>query len=127
MSVGIEWGEVPELSADLRDAGAKIAPMARAAVEHTAFEVKGAARKRTSGSKRFGPLPADIDYTMVAGNDWVGAEVGFNKQGQGNMGHWWEYGSRNFPARAPLATSLHEAQDDFVRGVTKAAEDALGL
>lgn len=127
MSVSIDWGEVPELSADLRDAGSKIAPFARQAVEVTARNVKDSARKHTSGSKRFGPLPASIDYDMKGGADHVEADIGFNKRGQGHMGHWWEYGSRNFPARAPLATSLHEAQDDFVRGITKAAEDALGL
>ena len=127
MSIEIDSGELSSLSADLRGSGSKIAPFARAAVEHTAFEVKRPSQRHVSGSKRFGPLPASIDYDMQAGPDWVGAEVGFKKDGQGNMGHWWEYGSRNFPARAPLGRSLEENQADFVRGITKAAEDALGL
>ena len=125
--MSMEFGELNNLSVDLRSAGSKISPYARGAVTHTAFEVKKSAQKHTSGSRRWGKIPESIVYDVIEGDDSVSAEVGFNKEGQGNMGHWWEYGSRHFPARAPRARSLEENQDDFIRGITKAAEDALGL
>lgn len=127
MSIDIDRSEIMALAADMSQVGSRIAPLVRKAVEVTARGTEDTARRLTKGSRGFGPLPATIDYTMVAGPDWVGADIGFNKGGQGSMGHWWEYGSRHFPARGPLSQSLDENAEDFVKGLTIAAEDALGL
>lgn len=128
MSVDFDLAGVHKLSADLNAAGSKVAPLARKALHVTAGKVKDDAKELTSGSHLMPHLPSSIDYDMKAGPNHVEAEVGFERsKRQGKLGNIYEYGSRYFPARGPLAQALHQNEADFVKGMTIAAEDALGL
>lgn len=124
-SIDFDMGEVRQLSADLTSAGSKIAPFARQAVEVTARHVKDDAKDNMRGVKYMPHIPAAVDYDMVGSAAGIGADIGFNKGGQGSLGNIYEYGSRYFPARGPLTHALHENEADFVKGIMLAAEDAL--
>jgi hypothetical protein len=124
-SIDFDMSEVRNLSADLTSVGSKVAPLARKAVEVTARHVKDDARSLMKGVKGMPHIPRSVDYDMVGSAAGIGADIGFDKGGQGSLGNIYEYGSRYFPARGPLTHALHENEADFVKGIMLAAEEAL--
>lgn len=126
--IDFDFSQVRELTAAVEAAPERISPRARQAVEVAARKTKDRARELTSGSKYLPHLPGSIEYDMLDGNNSISAEVGFERsKTQGKLGNIYEYGSRYFPARGPLTQAIHEQEADFVRGMSKAAEDAARL
>lgn len=125
--IDIDLAQVRQLSANLKEVPRHAAKNVRQAVQVTATHVKDDARDNTRDMKYLGGIPARIDYDMIGRSDSIGADIGFNKGGQGSLGNIIEYGSRYFPARGPLTHALHENEGDFVKGLLIAVEDAMRL
>jgi len=127
VKIDFDFSEVMALSARLESTPDKIAPKVMSAIKFTSGEVKKDARNLTSGMYRLHRVPSTIDYDIITSADGVESEIGFNKRGQGNMGHWIEYGSRHFGARGPLTQALYQNREDFIRGLTKAAVSVMDV
>lgn len=126
MTVQFDFTEVNRLAANLAAYPSTVAPTVRQAVEVTARKVKDSARDGASGIKGMAAVPSRIDYDLKGDSGSVWAEIGFRKEGAGQLGNFVEYGSRYFPARQPLSIALHEQEGDFVRGLGIALADSLG-
>lgn len=113
------------LSADLGKAADKIRPFAHKAIEVTARNIKdegasAAAGKNPKHARKYAPK---IDYVF---RDELTADVGPRLGGQGSLGGILEDGGiRNAPQNN-LRDAMVANEEDFVRGIQKAGEDALG-
>jgi len=124
-----DFSQVQSLSADLSKAAMEVAPFATKAVEVTARNVKDAARKSVGSDRYFKAAAAKIAYDMQPSADGIGAEIGYDKGGAGNLGNLREFGAPGSPNHlAPhddLANALHENEDDFQHGLEVAIADSL--
>lgn len=122
-----DFSELNALAADLGDAGAKVIPLARKAVEVTARNVKDDWRKeaKRKGLKRYSTA---VDYDMQLNTDgMIGAEVGPNLgKTQGTFGFVEDApgGVKSAPQHAGRNAAKNN-QADFEKGLLQAGEDAL--
>ena len=124
MNISFDFSEVNALSVDLSRAPRGIERYAKQAIKVTARRTKDAARRNVGGPRLMPHVQHAIDYDKLG--DGLEIEVGFDKgSAQGPLGNFLEYGSRYFGARQPLARALHENEADFVKGMERAALDAL--
>jgi len=148
-----DFSELNTLAADLGEVSRNAGPNIRKAVEVTSRNVKDAANEsvRSSRASWSKPLAGAIDYEITAeagaGGSFIESEVGYNQSRYGDrakLGNLREFGAPNAPSgffskgtfipipgsrapRAPhndLANALHENENDFVDGLSKALRDA---
>lgn len=130
MSIDFDFSELNTLAADLADAPRRMIPNVRKAVEVTARNVKedwkGEAKGLSGRSAR--AYPAAVDYDMKLDSDGsIGAEIGPNMgKKQGTLGFLEDApgGVRARPQKAGQKAAKKNEQD-FIEGLSKAAEDAL--
>lgn len=132
--MSIEWdmSQVDRLAADLGKGTARLVKTGRQAIEHTMTEVKQQAVRNAKGINinHAKVYPASISYdfkpslTSISGE--VGPTLGSGKGQQGSFGGLLEDGGPHNRAQNNLKRALEENMDDFMKGVEKAADDALG-
>lgn len=123
MSGGFD--ELMSLAADLSDAPDGLAPFVTAAIKGTSMGIKkdwaaGAARTGLGG------YAASIDFEITAKRDSIESEIGPNlAKNQGSFGFVEEAngGVLSAPQHAGR-NALENNEEDFIRGLTRAAEDA---
>ena len=128
--ISFDFSGVNKLAADLGTIEARLIPNVRAAIEHTAVEIKAdwreaAGKANPEHAKRY---PAAIDYDMELDTDGViGAEIGPSiERGQGAFGFLEE--SPGGVAAAPQGNArkaLRGNMADFEKGLLKATENLL--
>lgn len=146
-----ELSELMKLAKDLESAPKNLAPHLRKAIERTSVSVKKEAQGSVRQRSGFGHAASAIDYELsgVAGKSVseMRSEVGYNRAKRaGRLGNLIEFGAprakkhmlvngRNVPVPGsisqPLAPShdlgnaLLNNEEDFVRGVESAVDDAM--
>jgi hypothetical protein len=120
-----DFSELNKLAADLGEVSRTARPNVRKAVQVTAHKVRDSWREKLQGSATLPGLPAALSYDVESNAGGVEAEVGFDKQGQGNLGVFSEYGSVNNAPRGFGLASLEENQADFVKGILMAVDESL--
>jgi hypothetical protein len=129
VSIDFDFGEVLTLSADFGEAGTKVVPFARAALEVSARHIKDDWREEADGVnsslKRYGAAVSyDIDLNTDGG---MSAEIGPDlSKRQGTFGFIEEAngGVRSAPQRN-VDKALRRNLADFEKGMAQAGEDAL--
>ncbi len=130
-SVSVDFSELTRLAADLGTMPETAGPFINSAVQSTSRNIKKAAAKKVGKRKHFKQAAAAIDYEIKAVfGQVIQSEIGFDKdKPAGPLGNLTEFGAPGAPnALTPgneLQTSLEENQEDFVRGLQQAGEDAL--
>lgn len=127
--MSFDFGEMNTLAADLGDAGVKVIPFTRKAVEVTARYIKDdwrdEAKKINSVLNRY---PSSVDYDMELDTDGlIAAEIGPNLgKAMGSFGFVEEASGdiRSAPQRN-VDRALRNNLADFEKGILQAGEDAL--
>jgi hypothetical protein len=135
-SASFDFSELTALAADLGEVPDNAGPLINSAVQFTSREIKKSAAKRVgSGSKSWRLAAAAIDYDtsvlQAFGATVLKSEIGYNKSRKraAKLGNLREFGAPDSPGgslapHSDLAHALHENEDDFVKGIAKAAADA---
>lgn len=120
-----DFSELSRLAADLGEVSRTARPNVTKAVRVTAHKVRDSWREKLQGSATLPGLPRALSYDIETSVSGVDAEIGFDKQGQGNLGVFSEYGSVNNAPRGFGLASLEENQADFVKGILMAVDESL--
>lgn len=129
-----DFSELYQLAADLESAPDSLPKYLRKALDVTSVKVKKDAQASVKGRKGLGHAAAAIDYELSGSSGAVSemsAEVGYNKgKGAGALGNLIEFGAPNsgnhLSPSHDLGNALLKNEDDFVRGVAAAVDDAMG-
>lgn len=120
-----DFSSLSELAADLGEVARSARPNVRKATQVTAQKVRDSWREKLAGSATLPGLPAALSYDIETSVSGVEAEIGFDKEGQGNLGNVSEYGTPNVAPRGFGLASLEENQADFVKGILMAVDESL--
>lgn len=134
MGITVDFSELDRLAADLGDVPAEAEKTLKSALQFTATRVKRGAARKVSGRRHFAGAAAAIDYEMKGftgfGAHVLEVEVGYNESrgGASKLSNLIEFGAPGSPnALTPgneLQRTLHEEEEDFVRGIGRALDDA---
>lgn len=128
-----DFTELTALAADLGQVPDNAGPFINSAVQFTSKEIVKGAQKKVRKRKHFKQAANAIDYELTVAlgeKSAITSEIGYDKDqsGAAKLGSLIEYGAPGAPnALTPgneLQTSLHEQEDDFEKGLSKALEDA---
>lgn len=149
--MGVDFSELMQLAADIGDAPDNLPKHLRSAIESTSMKVKKDAQASVKGRRGLGHAASAIDYELSGfsgSTSGMSSEIGYDKgKKAGKLGNLIEFGApnakkhmvvngKNFPVppgdvRHPLAPShdlgnaLMGNEDDLVKGVTAAVDDAM--
>lgn len=123
----LNFSEIDKLAADLGTVARETQPNVRKALEVTARKVKDGWRDKLKGSATLPGLPGAVSYDIEEPGGSVEAEIGFDKgRRQGALGNVSEFGTPTVGPRGFGLATLEENQEDFIKGISKAAGDTLG-
>lgn len=107
------------LAREFQLAAAEMPARAAALVAKGALNVKEEARRNATQSSgtHAAKYPETITYEVDVGG--LGAEIGPERRGQGNLGPILEYGSRNNPPHRDLGRALDAEEPRFLAEAAK--------
>lgn len=142
-----DFSELMSLARDIEAGGEAVSANLRKAIQVTSHKVKTAAQTSVRTRKGLGHAANAITYETSESATGVESEIGYDKgRGAGNLGNLIEFGapnakahmlrggknvpvpggpSRPLPPSHDLGNALLNNEDDFVRGIALAADDAL--
>jgi len=89
----IDVSDVDEFAQHLNAAAALVMPRVAPVVKRGALSVKKAMQADASGHRRLGGLPGAVEYTVEQTATAIEVEVGFRKEGQGNLANIAAFGT----------------------------------
>ena len=116
--------ELDKLYRDLVMAPAKIIPALMPVAQKVGANMKQTMKKDASGHRRLGALPNFVEYDIDATAASVSVEVGFRKEGQGNLANIAAFGTVDTPAFMDITRSLTDEVPAFMRWVAKVGTEA---
>lgn len=128
--IGFDFSELERLAADLESVAREIEKPLKQALNVTSFKVKKGAQEKVGQRRHFRQAARSITFDVFGRRGEVVSEIGYEKGrgGAAHLGNLIEFGSPGSPnALAPgyeLRRSLHENEDDFVRGIMLAIDEA---
>lgn len=129
-SMSFDFSELDKLAADLGEVAPTAGPLINSAVQYTSKETVKSAQKKVGRRKHFKQAAQAIDYEVkVVFGQLIQSEIGYDKdKTAGPLGNLIEFGAEDSTnSLAPgneLQRALHENEEDFVKGLEKAIEDA---
>ena len=121
----LDSSEVHALAAQLHAAPARVM-MALVPVAHTAGnKIKGGIRRNASGHRRLPHLARTVEYDLAASASEVRVDVGFRKEGQGNLAWIAVYGQNDQAPFVDIDTQLADEVKPFMRWVAKVGGEVL--
>lgn len=121
-----DFSELMQLAADLDDVGPAVSPFARKAIQVTSMNVKKEAQASARGRRLIGHAASAIHYETKESSGGVESEIGYdNDHGAGELGALIEFGAPRLAPSHDLGNALLNNEEDFVRGMARAADDAL--
>lgn len=131
--IDFDFSEVYSLAADLGKVPELADPLIESAVKFTSVRIKRGAAQKVGRRRHFRKAAAAIDFDVKRfrgfGVSIIQSEIGYNRDKKiAPLGSLVEFGAPGSPnALTPgneLQTTLHEEEADFVKGLSKALEDA---
>lgn len=109
------------LARDLAAAGTRVTAAAAGVVAKGALNVKEGARRNATASSgtHAAQYPSTITYDLDP--DRLGAEIGPERRGQGNLGPILEYGSAHNPPHRDLGRALDTEEPLFIAAALAAS------
>lgn len=121
----IDTSQLDRLAANLAAAPAKILPALVPVANKAGVNMKRTMRKDASGHRRLGALPNFVEYDVDLTPTSVSVEVGFRKEGQGNLANIAAYGTSDTPPVMDVTRALTDEVPSFMRWVVKVGSEAL--
>lgn len=131
--ISTDFSDLTRLAADLQGLPVTAGKFVHTAVRVTSQNVKESANKKVKRSKNWWqkPLHDTIDYDITtdsrAGTSTIEGEIGYNPSRYGKrakLGNVREFGTPRVTPHSDLVQALHENENDFVYGLSRATEDA---
>ena len=118
-----DTSELMKLADSFGDASPRLIRALRPTVERAGVGIKKRMQSATSGHRRLAGLPSTVEYDVDQGLRSISVEVGFRKEGQGNLANIAAFGTSDtapiFDITAPLAAEVPL----FMRFAAKAASE----
>ena len=120
-----DTSELDALARELATAHLKVIPSVMPVAHRAGVNIKATMKKDASGHRRLGGLPRYVEYDIERTASSVSVEVGFRKEGQGNLANIAAFGSVNNAPVMDIGRGLTEEVPNFMRWVAKVAGEAL--
>ena len=117
--------ELDALAADLLAAPAKVIPAILPVAGKAGVNMKRIMAKDAAGHSHLPGLSRTAEYQVEADATSVTVEVGFRKQGQGNLANIAAFGSVNNAPVMDITRALTEEVPNFMRWAAKVGSEAL--
>jgi hypothetical protein len=129
--IEFDFSELNKLAADIDIAADGIAGPLKVALNVTSNRIKRAAQRKVGARRHFRQAARAITFDVNSRKRSLESEIGYEKGrgGAAHLGNLIEFGAPGSPnALTPgneLASSLAENEEDFMRGVLRAVDDAM--
>ena len=117
--------ELDALARDFMAAPAKVIPAIVPVANKAGVSMKGVMRRDASGHSHLPGLSRTVEYDVSVDASSVTVEVGFRKQGQGNLANIAAFGTSNNAPVMDITRGLTVEVPKFVRWVAQVGAEAL--
>ncbi len=117
--------ELDRLARDFTAAPAKVIPALVPVAHRAGAKIKGAMRKDASGHRHLKDLPRFVEYDVDVEPLSISVEVGFRKEGAGNLANVAAYGTSNNAPVMDVTRGLRDEVPHFMRWVAKVGSEVL--
>lgn len=122
-----DWdtSDLTALARDFDAAAAKIVPALVPTAQRAGSAIKRTMRRDATGHRRLPGLGAKVEFEVSTGPRSVEVEVGFRKEGQGNLANIAAFGTSTQPPVMDVTRGLVDEAPKFMRWAAIAAVQAL--
>ena len=120
-----DTSELDALARELAAAPAKVIPAIVPVAHRAGGNIKRRMRKDASGHRRLGTLPKYVEYDIETTRSSVTVDVGFRKEGQGNLANIAAFGTADTAPVMDITAGLRDEVPNFMRWVAKVGAEAL--
>lgn len=120
-----DTSELMALADSFGDASPRLMRALRPVVERAGVGMKKRMVSQASGHRGLGGLPATVEYDVDQGLRFISVEVGFRKEGQGNLANIAAFGTSDTPPVMDITAPLTAEVPLFMRFAAKAAAEAI--
>lgn len=120
-----DTSELNRLAFDLATAPARVIPALVPVAHRAGGNVKRSMRKDASGHRHLPNLPAFVNYDVDVSATSITVDVGFRKEGAGNLANVAAYGTVNNAPVMDVTRGLRAEVPNFLRWVAKVGGEAL--
>ncbi len=117
--------ELDRLARDFTTAPAKVIPAIVPVAHRAGAKIKASMRKDAAGHRHLPGLPRFVEYDVDVAPTSVTVEVGFRKEGQGNLANVAAYGTSNNAPVMDVTRGLRDEVPDFMRWVARVGSEIL--
>src|SRR5690349_15635431 len=121
----IDTSELDALAAEFTAAPARVMAAIVPVAHKAGVNMKRTMRRDASGHSRLPGLASKVDYTVDASANEVSVEVGFRKEGQGNLANVAAFGTANNAPVMDITRPLADEVPNFMRWVAKVGSEVL--
>lgn len=121
----IDTSELDALAASFAAAPARVMAAIVPVAGKAGVNMKRTMRKDASGHSHLPGLASKADYTVEASASQVSVEVGFRKEGQGNLANVAAFGTANNAPVMDITRGLVEEVPKFMRWAATVAAEAI--
>ena len=120
-----DTSELDALARELATAHLKILPAITPVAHRAGVNIKATMKKDASGHSHLPGLPRYVEYDIERTPTSVTVDVGFRKEGQGNLANIAAFGSVNNAPVMDITRGLTEEVPNFMRWVAKVGSEAI--
>ena len=117
--------ELDALTRDLLAAPAKALPAIVPVAHKAGVNIKSTMKKDATGHRHLPGLPRTVEYDVAQSAASVTVDVGFRKEGQGNLANIAAFGSVNNAPVMDITRGLYDELPNFMRWVAKVGSEAI--
>ena len=117
--------ELDALTRELLAAPAKVLPAIVPVAHRAGVNIKATMKKDATGHAHLPGLPRTVEYDIEKSLTSVAVDVGFRKEGQGNLANFAAFGSVNNAPVLDITRGLYEELPNFMRWVAKVGSEAI--
>ena len=121
----IDTSELDRLTRDLLSAPAKVIPAIMPVAHRAGGNIKRAMKKDATGHGHLKNLQNFVGYDVDQTPTSVTVDVGFRKEGQGNLANVAVYGTANNAPVMDITRGLYGELPNFMRWVAKVGSEVL--
>ena len=120
-----DTSELDQLARDFATAGAKVIPAIVPTAHRAGNNIKRTMKADATGHAHLPALPYAVEYDVERTATSVTIDVGFRKEGQGNLANIAAFGSVNNAPVMDITRGLTEETPKFMQWAAKLAAEAL--
>jgi hypothetical protein len=121
----IDTSELDALARNLAAAPARIIPALVPVAHRAGANIKRTMRRDATGHRHLTDLPRFVEYDVDQGATSITVDVGFRREGQGNLANVAAFGTSNNAPVMDITRGLVDEVPNFMRWVAKVGSEAL--